>query len=68
MRIGYFGTAIPESYFGGSSVSLVYENSNEIVFNDNFEFNNETLIKHINKTCKPAELECFNSLFSKLGI
>jgi len=68
MRIGYFGTAIPESFFNGSSVSLVYHASNEMVFNDkNLNFNNITLSKSIHETCKPAEIQCFESLFSKLG-
>jgi hypothetical protein len=69
MRIGYFGTAIPEAFFNGSSVSLVYHPSNEIVLNSKYsEFNKYPINESIPKLCKPAEIESFESLFSKLGL
>ena len=69
MRICYFGTAIPEAFFNGSSVSLGYHPSNEVVLNSEYcEFDKHQISKSIHKLCKPAEIESFESLFSKLGL
>ena len=67
MRIGYFGTAIPEAFFNGSSVSLVYHPSNEILLNSKYsKFNKYSINESVHKLCKPAEIESFENLFSKL--
>ena len=69
MKIGYFGTAIPESFFSGSSVSLIYHEKNEIILNiSNSNFYKKSLANSIHETCKPAEIERFIDLFSKLNI
>jgi len=69
MKIGYFGTAIPESFFSGSSVSLIYHKKNEITFNiSHSNFYKKSLGNSIHETCKPAEIERFTDLFSKLNI
>ena len=67
MKIGYFGTAIPEAFFNGSDVSLAYHKSNEIVLKSRYaEFNKLPINQSIHKLCKPAEIDSFQNLFSKL--
>ena len=68
MRICYFGTAIPEAFFNGSSVSLAYHPSNEIVLKNKYrDFNKKPLNETIHNLCKPSEIEAYENLFSKLG-
>ena len=65
MKIGYFGTAIPEAFFNGSDVSLAYHKSNEIVLKSRYaEFNKLPINQSIHKLCKPAEISF--KIFSKL--
>ena len=64
MKIGYFGTAIPEAFFNGSDVSLAYHKSNEIVLKVDTQ-NLTNFNQPINsQTMQPAEIDSFK-IFSQ---
>ena len=66
MKIGYFGTAIPEAFFNGSDVSLAYHKSNEIVLKvDTQNLTNFQSTNQFTNYANQLKLILFN-LFSKL--